>query len=237
MDPGRRRPARRAHHERERRLRVPCRRLPRDGAHGRPVSCGGRGRGRPAGLPGPARVRAASDAVRAARGRVDDPLPDRCARGVLPRARRGAPPREAARRALQPGRRATRSWPRRSPGPWPGSAARCRSTASPARHRWPRPPPTPACGSSPRRSPIVATSPTARSSRAPRPARSSRSQHEAAAQAVAIATDGAVAASDRSRVPIRAESICCHGDTPGPSRSRPPCARHLAAAKVEIRAG
>jgi UPF0271 protein len=38
---------------------------------------------------------------------------------------------------------------------------------------------------------------------------------EAAAQAVAIATDRAVTAADGSRPPIRAESICCHGDTPG----------------------
>ena len=37
----------------------------------------------------------------------------------------------------------------------------------------------------------------------------------AAAQALAIATDGAVTAVDGSRVPVRAESICCHGDTPG----------------------
>ena len=37
----------------------------------------------------------------------------------------------------------------------------------------------------------------------------------AAAQAVAIATEGAVAAVDGTRVTLRAESICCHGDTPG----------------------
>jgi 5-oxoprolinase (ATP-hydrolysing) subunit A len=36
----------------------------------------------------------------------------------------------------------------------------------------------------------------------------------AAAQAVAIAA-GSVTAADGSTVPIRAESICCHGDTPG----------------------
>lgn len=36
----------------------------------------------------------------------------------------------------------------------------------------------------------------------------------AAAQAVAIA-GGEVAAADGSRVAVRAESICCHGDTPG----------------------
>ncbi|HSK93231.1 MAG TPA: 5-oxoprolinase subunit PxpA [Candidatus Angelobacter sp.] len=38
---------------------------------------------------------------------------------------------------------------------------------------------------------------------------------EAAAQAVSIATDGALTAADGSRVVLRAESICCHGDTPG----------------------
>jgi UPF0271 protein len=36
----------------------------------------------------------------------------------------------------------------------------------------------------------------------------------AAAQAVAIAA-GSVTAADGSTVPLRAESICCHGDTPG----------------------
>jgi UPF0271 protein len=37
----------------------------------------------------------------------------------------------------------------------------------------------------------------------------------AAAQAASIAADGAVVAVDGSRVAIRAETICCHGDTPG----------------------
>jgi UPF0271 protein len=37
----------------------------------------------------------------------------------------------------------------------------------------------------------------------------------AAAQARMIATEGAVVAVDGSRVSISAESICCHGDTPG----------------------
>ncbi len=39
--------------------------------------------------------------------------------------------------------------------------------------------------------------------------------HAAAEQAVAIATVGSVTADDGSRISIRAESICCHGDTPG----------------------
>ena len=38
---------------------------------------------------------------------------------------------------------------------------------------------------------------------------------EAAAQAVAIATGGSATADDGSRIELRAESICCHGDTPG----------------------
>jgi UPF0271 protein len=37
----------------------------------------------------------------------------------------------------------------------------------------------------------------------------------AAAQAVSIATGGKVVAVDGSSVALRAESICCHGDTPG----------------------
>jgi 5-oxoprolinase (ATP-hydrolysing) subunit A len=37
----------------------------------------------------------------------------------------------------------------------------------------------------------------------------------AAAQAVSIAVDGSVVAADGSRVALRAETICCHGDTPG----------------------
>ena len=38
---------------------------------------------------------------------------------------------------------------------------------------------------------------------------------EAAAQAVSIAVEGRVSAADGSTVELRAESICCHGDTPG----------------------
>jgi UPF0271 protein len=37
----------------------------------------------------------------------------------------------------------------------------------------------------------------------------------AAAQAVSIAVDGVVRASDGSSLAVRAETICCHGDTPG----------------------
>jgi len=38
---------------------------------------------------------------------------------------------------------------------------------------------------------------------------------EAAAQAVAVATEEMATAADGSRISIRAETICCHGDTPG----------------------
>jgi 5-oxoprolinase (ATP-hydrolysing) subunit A len=37
----------------------------------------------------------------------------------------------------------------------------------------------------------------------------------AAAQAVSIATRGVVEAHDGSTVTVAADSICCHGDTPG----------------------
>jgi 5-oxoprolinase (ATP-hydrolysing) subunit A len=37
----------------------------------------------------------------------------------------------------------------------------------------------------------------------------------AAAQAVSVAVDGSVLAADGSRVALAAETICCHGDTPG----------------------
>jgi UPF0271 protein len=37
----------------------------------------------------------------------------------------------------------------------------------------------------------------------------------AAARAVEIATLGSLTAADGTRVAVRAESICCHGDTPG----------------------
>jgi 5-oxoprolinase (ATP-hydrolysing) subunit A len=38
---------------------------------------------------------------------------------------------------------------------------------------------------------------------------------EAAEQAVGLARDGAVVAEDRSRISVRADTICLHGDTPG----------------------
>lgn len=41
---------------------------------------------------------------------------------------------------------------------------------------------------------------------------------EAAAQAVQIARDGTVVAEDGSRISLRADTLCLHGDTPGASR-------------------
>jgi len=58
---------------------------------------------------------------------------------------------------------------------------------------------------------------------------------EAAAQAVSIATDGAVTAEDGSRVGLRAETICCHGDTPGAVEIAAAVRSALEAAGVEVR--
>jgi len=58
----------------------------------------------------------------------------------------------------------------------------------------------------------------------------------AAAQAVAIATEGAVAAVDGSRVALRAESLCCHGDTPGAVEIVHAVRRGLDAAGVSVAA-
>ena len=42
-----------------------------------------------------------------------------------------------------------------------------------------------------------------------------RDQAQVAARAVAMVTDGSVLASDGTRVPLQADTICIHGDTPG----------------------
>jgi UPF0271 protein len=57
---------------------------------------------------------------------------------------------------------------------------------------------------------------------------------DAAAQALMIATDGAVVAVDGSRVALRAESICCHGDTPGAVEIAASGRSALAAAGVRV---
>jgi 5-oxoprolinase (ATP-hydrolysing) subunit A len=58
----------------------------------------------------------------------------------------------------------------------------------------------------------------------------------AAGQAVAIATEGRARAADDTRIELRAESICCHGDTPGAVAIASAVRRGLEAAGVEVRA-
>ena len=59
----------------------------------------------------------------------------------------------------------------------------------------------------------------------------------AAAQAVAIARDGTVVAADGSRVALAAESICCHGDTPGAVEIARAVRAGLGSAGIEVAAG
>jgi 5-oxoprolinase (ATP-hydrolysing) subunit A len=58
----------------------------------------------------------------------------------------------------------------------------------------------------------------------------------AAAQAVAIATGIGAEAADGSRVALQAESICCHGDTPGAVEIAATVRRALEAAGVSVAA-
>lgn len=58
----------------------------------------------------------------------------------------------------------------------------------------------------------------------------------AAAQAVSIARDGFLRARDGSRVEVRADTICIHGDTPGAPDIARAVREALAAAGVQIRA-
>ena len=58
---------------------------------------------------------------------------------------------------------------------------------------------------------------------------------EAAEQALRLARDGTARAHDGTLVPIRAESICFHGDTPGAPAIVAAARRKLAAAGVEVR--
>lgn len=59
---------------------------------------------------------------------------------------------------------------------------------------------------------------------------------EAAEQAVAIARDGRARAIDGSRVPLRVDTLCIHGDTPGAVAIAAAVRRGLAAGGVEVRA-
>jgi UPF0271 protein len=56
----------------------------------------------------------------------------------------------------------------------------------------------------------------------------------AAAQAVAIAVDGSVRSADGTAVTVRAESICCHGDTPGAVEIAAAVRRALESAGVTV---
>lgn len=58
----------------------------------------------------------------------------------------------------------------------------------------------------------------------------------AAAQAVSIARDGTVAASDGSRVAVAATTLCIHGDTPGAPVIAAAVRAALEAAGIEVRA-
>jgi UPF0271 protein len=58
----------------------------------------------------------------------------------------------------------------------------------------------------------------------------------AAGQAVGIATEGRARAADGTSIDVRAESICCHGDTPGAVEIASAVRRGLEAAGVELRA-
>jgi UPF0271 protein len=59
----------------------------------------------------------------------------------------------------------------------------------------------------------------------------------AAAQAAAIARDGELTAADGSRVEVIAETICCHGDTPGAVEIAAAVRAALEAAGVAVAAG
>lgn len=61
-----------------------------------------------------------------------------------------------------------------------------------------------------------------------------RDPETAAAQALAIVRDGAVTASDGSRLPVRADTLCIHGDTPGAAAYASAVRRALVEAGVSI---
>ncbi len=57
---------------------------------------------------------------------------------------------------------------------------------------------------------------------------------DAAAQAVSIARDGVAVAADGSLLPVRADSICLHGDTPGAAAIARRVAEGLSAAGIRV---
>ena len=59
---------------------------------------------------------------------------------------------------------------------------------------------------------------------------------EAAQQALRIVEKGTVLAWDGSEVPVQAETLCVHGDSPGAARIAAEVARVLREARVQVRA-
>ena len=58
---------------------------------------------------------------------------------------------------------------------------------------------------------------------------------EAAAQALRIAENGGIIARDGTKIPVSAQTICIHGDTPGAVRIAAAVAEHLKTAGVALR--
>ena len=172
------------------------------------------------GLSGPRRLRATRSRHGARRTRGVARLSDRRGRGLRPGRRDAAAPRQAARRPLQPRRPRPGAWPRRSPGPSPGSPTSWSSSASPGSALLGAPRRTPASPRRPRPSPTVPTRPTGRFARDGCPGALLESPE----------LRGGTGALDRPRRPrqshdgqvveVRADTICVHGDTPGRRRVR-----------------
>jgi UPF0271 protein len=62
-----------------------------------------------------------------------------------------------------------------------------------------------------------------------------RDPDEAGRQALSIVNRGSVTASDGSEVPVRAQTVCIHGDTPGAPEIAAAVARTLRLADVSLR--
>ncbi len=210
----RRRAARRGHLG-QRRLRLPRR---RPGDHAPGLRGGGRARRRgrrPGRLPRPGRLRPPADRLRVRRPARRRALPDRRAGRVLPGGRHRGALRQAARRALQHGRRRRGAGRGGGRGGAPTTTARCRCSASPGSvlaqlaagaglrdgRRGLRRPRLPADGRLVPRSAPGALVTDADEVVAPGGADGRRARRS-------IAVDGSV-------VPAPVESICLHGDTPG----------------------
>ncbi len=169
----------------------------------------------------------------AARGRGLRGLPGRRPGRHRRGAGRAAAARQGPRRALQHGLRATRRWPRPSPAPsrpvdldpHPVRPARLGVCSTQAARRPARSPPKSfadraylADGSARRRARVPAASSTTRSA--------------VVSRAVRMAQERSVVDDRRHAVPLEADTLCVHGDTPGAAalaRGHPPGARGRAA--------